>query len=70
MIHSWQAVWRWIVALPVLILAACSGASSPQGIPVGAQAPAFTLPAATGEQVSLSDYQGRPVLLYFHMAVG
>jgi hypothetical protein len=35
------------------------------------RAPMFTLPAATGDQVSLADYQGKqPVLLYFHMAVG
>ncbi len=31
----------------------------------GSAAPAFTLPAASGRTVSLSDYAGRPVLLWF-----
>lgn len=43
-----------------------SGYAHVSGTPgVGSQAPAFTLPASTGGQVSLSDYQGRSVLLYF-----
>lgn len=32
----------------------------------GAQAPEFTLPNQDGEDVSLSDLQGRPVVLYFY----
>ena len=44
-----------------LLLAACVA---------GPKAPTFTLPDAGGGTVSLSDYSGRPVLLYFHMAVG
>lgn len=32
---------------------------------IGATAPDFTLPAAGGGEVSLSDYRGRSVLLYF-----
>ncbi len=31
----------------------------------GQQAPEFTLPATTGEQISLTDYRGSTVLLYF-----
>ncbi|MGH3907574.1 MAG: peroxiredoxin family protein [Pseudonocardiaceae bacterium] len=31
----------------------------------GSAAPAFTLPSSTGGQISLSDYRGRSVLLYF-----
>lgn len=31
----------------------------------GASAPTFTLPATTGGEVSLADYRGRSVLLYF-----
>lgn len=31
----------------------------------GSTAPAFTLPAASGRQVSLADFRGRPVLLWF-----
>ncbi len=33
---------------------------------VGDQAPAFTLPSTGGEQVSLSDFVGRPVVLVFY----
>lgn len=32
---------------------------------VGSTPPAFTLPNATGKRVSLADYAGRPVLLWF-----
>jgi peroxiredoxin Q/BCP len=32
----------------------------------GAQAPDFTLPNQDGEDVSLSDFAGRPVVLYFY----
>ncbi len=33
---------------------------------MGDQAPAFTLPSTGGEQVSLSDFAGRPVVLVFY----
>lgn len=36
----------------------------------GARAPEFTLPATTGRPVSLDDYRGRTVLLYFHEGGG
>lgn len=63
---------RWATVFAVLLgaLSAACGGSQPEGITVGAAAPAFTLPAATGEQVSLADYRGQPVLLFFHMAMG
>jgi peroxiredoxin Q/BCP len=32
---------------------------------IGSTPPAFTLPAASGRTVSLADYAGRPVLLWF-----
>lgn len=35
-------------------------------IEVGEKAPAFTLPADDGTKVSLSDFSGRPVVLYFY----
>ena len=35
----------------------------------GAQAPDFTLPDQDGEDVSLSDLSGRPVVLYFYPKV-
>lgn len=60
-----------LLALPVvLLLAACGSSGSEDSIEVGADAPEFTLPDAAGGEVSLSDYSGQPVLLYFHMAVG
>jgi cytochrome oxidase Cu insertion factor (SCO1/SenC/PrrC family) len=35
-------------------------------VPLNAEsAPAFTLASLSGKQVSLSDFRGRPVLLYF-----
>jgi peroxiredoxin len=54
----------------VLMLAACSTQSEAASSLVGSTAPDFTLPNTDGGQTSLSDYQGTPVLLYFHMAVG
>jgi len=36
-------------------------------LPVGKKAPAFTLPASTGEKIKLSDYAGeKQVVLYFY----
>ncbi len=34
-------------------------------VPVGSQAPDFTLTSIQGEQVRLSDYRGRKVVLVF-----
>ncbi|MBY8975788.1 thioredoxin-dependent thiol peroxidase [Rhodobacteraceae bacterium NNCM2] len=33
---------------------------------IGKQAPGFTLPANGGQTISLSDYAGKPVVLYFY----
>jgi peroxiredoxin Q/BCP len=33
---------------------------------VGATAPAFTLPSSTGQPVGLSDFAGRPVVVFFY----
>lgn len=69
-----------VLFLPILVLvAACTttddtadtaGNDTTSDITVGASAPNFTLPDAAGGDVSLTDYRGQPVLLYFHMAVG
>ena len=56
-------------SVALLALAACGG-SEPEGMQTGAAAPDFSLPDVTGQTVSLSDYAGTPVLLFFHMAVG
>jgi len=58
----------------LLLLIVLATACAPQPIQsnslVGATAPDFVLDDALGGQTSLSDYQGKPVLLFFHMAVG
>lgn len=60
----------FIVSILTFLLAACGGASpAPPGHEVR-PAPDFTLPNALGGEVSLSDYAGEPVFLFFHMAVG
>lgn len=57
------------MALAVVLLTACGASDS--GLEVGDRAPDFSLLAADGGTVSLSDYRGeQPVLLYFHMALG
>lgn len=68
---AWLAA---IVLLPLLV-AACTTddggqADSSGGLAVEKPAPDFTLPSATGSKVSLSDFQGKPVLLYFSMGPG
>jgi cytochrome oxidase Cu insertion factor (SCO1/SenC/PrrC family) len=47
---------------------AADGAGGP--IKVGEPAPGFSLPAAGGGEVSLADYRGTSVLLYFSMGPG
>jgi len=49
-------------------LAACGGTQ--EALSEGDRAPSFRLPAAGGDFVSLSDYAGKDVLLYFNMAYG
>lgn len=50
-----------LIILLTTLLSACGGAAA---------APDFTLPNSLGGEVSLKDYQGKNVLLFFHMAVG
>jgi len=59
-----------LISILMVILAACSTQQSADNPQLGTSAPDFTLENALGGQVSLSDYQGTPVLLFFHMAVG
>ena len=79
-----KALYLIFSSLVVIILAACGATESDtiaesngnnnvvssDGIALGSEAPAFTLADAAGGEVSLADYSGQPVLLYFHMAVG
>jgi cytochrome oxidase Cu insertion factor (SCO1/SenC/PrrC family) len=54
----------------LVVLPGCAPQTSPSTLAIGSTAPAFTLEDALGGQISLADYQGTPVLLFFHMAVG
>ena len=40
--------------------------AKPSELKVGQKAPAFTLPDQTGKRVSLSDFKGKKVVLYFY----
>lgn len=62
-------IYGLVMSLMALILAACGGTATTT-IEAGSAAPDFSLPDAAGDAFTLSDYSGRPVLLYFHMAVG
>ncbi|MFC0113711.1 thioredoxin-dependent thiol peroxidase [Kibdelosporangium aridum] len=44
--------------------------SEQKRLAVGDPAPDFTLPDSTGKPVSLSDYRGRSVVVYFYPAAG
>ena len=55
-----------LLAAVSLMVAACGGDDG--DFAVGGRAPDFSLGEASGERVALDDYQGRDVLLYFHMA--
>jgi peroxiredoxin Q/BCP len=44
--------------------------SGPTMLEQGAQAPDFTLPDQDGRPVSLSDFAGRTVVLYFYPKAG
>ena len=64
---------RILVVLSLTLLGvACEGTSEDgPALAEGDRAPAFTLPSAAGEDVSLSDFVGaKPALLYFSMGPG
>jgi len=56
-----------IITLLMVFLSACGGETPQTEI---TPAPDFKLPNALGGDVSLDDYSGKNVLLFFHMAVG
>jgi hypothetical protein len=54
--------------LGVLLVSAPAVVGIAQALEVGEQAPDFTLPSTTGEQISLSQFRGKNlVLLEFHV---
>ena len=59
-----------ILLTVAFLLSACVGDSVPTQVETGNPAPDFTLTSSDGSQVSLSEYKGQPVLLFFHMAGG
>lgn len=54
------------LAFAVLALLACRQASAVSEMPVGAAAPTFSLTTNEGKQVSLNDFKGKWVVLYFY----
>ena len=56
-----------LVATLGLLAAACGDGG---GVKVGDAGPGFSLAEAAGGSVTLDGYEGRDVLLYFHMADG
>ena len=54
----------------IVLLAACGGETSSDEIAVGNPAPDFALTDSDGNTVTLAEYRGQPVLLFFHMAGG
>jgi cytochrome oxidase Cu insertion factor (SCO1/SenC/PrrC family) len=59
-----------VVGVITLLLTACGGSPTESASVPSTKAPDFILPNALGGEVSLSDYEGQPVFLFFHMAVG
>jgi peroxiredoxin len=60
---------RSLWLLCVLLVSALGDASIVMSLEVGEQAPDFTLPSTTGEQISLSQFQGKKlVLIEFHVS--
>ena len=59
-----------VLLFSLVFLAACSSAEEPASSLVGTSAPDFSLENIDGSHTTLSGFQGKPVLLFFHMAVG
>lgn len=71
-----QRVWReraaWLIAIIVVGALVTFGllSSRAQTDTAATQASGFTLPTSDGGSVSLSDFTGKPVLLYFNEGAG
>jgi hypothetical protein len=62
--------WALAVAAFGLAAVSVSGCAGKPEVGIGSAAPDFVLPESGGGEVGLGDFEGRPVLLYFHMALG
>ncbi len=62
----------WLIALIVIgaLVTFALMSSRPETNTTTAQASDFTLPTSAGESVSLSDFAGQPVILYFNEGAG
>jgi len=59
-----------LLVMAALFITGCASQPTPESSLLGSTAPEFTLDNALGGKTALSDYEGTPVLLFFHMAVG
>jgi len=60
---------RSLLLLGVLLASVLFVAGVATALEIGEKAPDFTLPSTTGEQISLSQFQGKkPVLIEFYSA--
>ena len=59
--------YAFLLMFPMVAVLACSPVSAVSELPaVGSNAPAFTLTNNEGKQVSLADFKGKWVVLYFY----
>jgi peroxiredoxin Q/BCP len=59
--------YAFLLVFAIVAVLACNNVSAISGMPeVGAVAPAFKLTTNEGKQVSLSDFKGKWVVLYFY----
>lgn len=59
--------YAFLLAFAIVAVLACNRASAVNELPaVGSAAPAFNLTSNEGKQVSLSDFKGKWVVLYFY----
>ncbi len=63
---NWMLAAAGLVACGLLGMKAYGFAGADTPLPPGAAAPAFTLPSQTDTMVSLKDYRGKYVVLYFY----
>jgi hypothetical protein len=52
-----------LLVLALLIFSLCATADLSWALDVGDKAPEFTLPATTGEKISLSQFRGKKIVL-------